>query len=261
VARINFDDDVEKQEEFWALLERVKGDRDVALGKLLRFFRVAQEAYGYDRPMTREDLDAKGLSVMVDVGWAVAVEGGYQAKGASDHFGWYRANVVNGKKRSEAQRSDNGRFSSSAAPAPLQPTDQQRTSAAPASLQPLALAPALAKGNIYISEPEGSGSVDKSAELEVALGQFQKTLDHFKTGRAPLQSEKEELWKMLKAPIPIEELCHALSGLRYRQKSLSYDPAKDINIFKLWDPQKRAVLVSLSTQQAEKRREKMRGTA
>lgn len=97
VARINFDDDVDKQEQFWKLIEILKGDRDRAYGRLIRFFRIAQKAYGHDQPMTDEQIHAVGLGDMIESGWAVPVTGGYHSVGAKKYFDWYRKKVQNGK--------------------------------------------------------------------------------------------------------------------------------------------------------------------
>jgi hypothetical protein len=98
-----------------------------------------------------------------------------------------------------------------------------------------------------------------TADMDRVVAQLEKTLAHFKAGRPVIQREKEELWKMLKSNIPIEELCHALSGMRFEPKTPTYDPGKHISIFKLWDPERRLKLLTLSTQKAQEIADKRRG--
>lgn len=136
MARINFEDDVEAQDEFWVLLPLLGGDRDRAIGKLVRFFRIAQKAYGHDEPMTEEDLRSKGFGDMIESGWAKPVEGGgYQALGAKKHFNWYRQRCEAGQERADTQRDEKGRFQSKRS------SDETPTNTGdrPATVQPLTL--------------------------------------------------------------------------------------------------------------------------
>lgn len=94
------------------------------------------------------------------------------------------------------------------------------------------------------------------AHLERVVQQLNRTLAHFKAGRDALDSEKQELWKMLASKISVEELAHAISGMRFEAKTLSYDPAKHIDIFKLWDRQRRVKMLTLSTQEQQRRASK-----
>lgn len=137
MARINFDDDIESQDEFWNLMPLVSGDRDRALGMIVRFFRFAQDRFGECRVVTEAELTQRGLGVMIQSGWAVPNgDAGYQAKDAEDRFGWYLQRKTAGKRRSNGERDDQGQF-------------QRDTSGSPAEEerdlvphQPLALSPA-----------------------------------------------------------------------------------------------------------------------
>lgn len=109
MARINFDDDVESQDEFWRLLPLVGGDRDKALGKLVRFFRIAQKRFGHNEVISKEELESQGLAEMIQSGWAVEVGDGYQTKGAAKYFAWYRQKVEAGKKGGRPKQPDDNR--------------------------------------------------------------------------------------------------------------------------------------------------------
>jgi len=98
MARINFEDDVESRSEFWKLLKLTNGDRDIALGRLVRFFRLAQKAYGHDQVLTEAILKEEDLLDMIQSGWVITVGEGYRAIGAATQFEWYREKVLNGKK-------------------------------------------------------------------------------------------------------------------------------------------------------------------
>lgn len=174
MARINFDDDIESKKEFWKLLPLVGNDRDVALGKLVRFFRLAQRAYGEDRPIDKVELEDESLIVMIDSGWAIPFEGGYRGKGCDDHFAWYRQRVDAGKKRAESERDEMGRFKPSGKPAESSETPAE-PQLAPAAHQPLALAPALVnKEYIYSEEFESIWKKYGSGSKQVAAERFKK---------------------------------------------------------------------------------------
>lgn len=147
MARINFEDDVESQDEFWKLLEVHQGDRDRTLGRLVRFFRMAQQAWGYAEPMSEEKIRAKGFRDMIDTGWAVLEQGGYHALGAPKHFDWYRQRVVAGQSRGDAPRDSAGRFLSSGPPA-----DDQRN-VIPHQPLSLSLSPSLKKKSCQKAPP------------------------------------------------------------------------------------------------------------
>lgn len=263
MARINFDDDVERQDEFWSLLALVNSDRDSALGKLVRFFRLAQKKYGHDEDMTEADLRKVGLELMIASGWAIEVPGRpgcFQALGGAKRFEWYRQKVQAGTKRATGERDETGQFISSGSPADDQRTTSEPPAAEsgqPAAHQPPALAPVPApvpvqkQENIYFHA--GALGTVNDEHLEIAVEQFNKTLEHFKAGREVLQPEREQVWKMLASGIPLVELVHAISGMRYEAKTKEYDPGKHIDVFRLWNVQKRMKLVSLSTQEAERR--------
>jgi hypothetical protein len=94
------------------------------------------------------------------------------------------------------------------------------------------------------------------ASVDTATAQLQKTLEHFKAGREVVKSEREEIWKMLKSGIALNELVHAISGMRYEPPTNTFDPSKHVSIFRLWDREKRIKLMTLSTQEAQRREAK-----
>ncbi len=98
----------------------------------------------------------------------------------------------------------------------------------------------------------------KQEDHDRAVAQFQKTLDHFKCGRKPLSVEVRKIYELLLSGIPLYEIVHGISGMRYEPKTQTYDPSKHINIFRLFDAEKRAKLVTLSTQEQQRLAEKQR---
>lgn len=114
----------------------------------------------------------------------------------------------------------------------------------------------------YIYKADAEQKKVEPEILETAVAQFERTLKHFKAGDKASQPEKEELWRLLKAGIPIDELAHAISGMRYEQGTDTYDPAKNIKLGRLWDRDKRMKLYRLSKQEELRREEKRkaRGT-
>lgn len=141
MARVNIEDDLESHQEFWNLVQLAGGDRDRALGMLVRFFRIAQKAFGRDTLIAPNELERAGLASMIESGWAIAVAEGYEAKGAEKQFEWYRQRVSAGRTRSSGARDDHGRYvKTPPAETSEPPAEVQRT---PAPIQPLTLTPTL----------------------------------------------------------------------------------------------------------------------
>jgi hypothetical protein len=141
MARINIEDDVESQKEFRWLLKLLGGDHALALGKLVLFFRAAQDHYAAGTPLTATELKLDGLECMIESRWAVELgegTGHYQVKNPAKHFDWYRQKKVaakaGGKARASALRDSGGKFqpATSREPAEIQP----ETSREPAGDQP-----------------------------------------------------------------------------------------------------------------------------
>ena len=153
MARINFEDDVESKRQFWGLLKAV-GDRDAALGKLVRFFRLAQKHFGQESPIPKEELDAEGLGCMIESGWAVPVSGGYRALGAEEHFAWYRQKVEAGKKGGRPKQAENDN----------RPVISANRDKAPVNPPAPALSPALVKNQ----DTKGDGAM-RQTELALEL--------------------------------------------------------------------------------------------
>lgn len=109
MPRINIDDDIEQQDEFWNLLSLLQGDRDRALGQLVRFFRLTIKPWARGQGVTEAEILKAGLGTMLESGWAVPFEGGYTAKGADDHFAWYAQKVGAGMKGGRPSKSDDNR--------------------------------------------------------------------------------------------------------------------------------------------------------
>lgn len=147
MARINIDDSLEMQEEFWLLLEAMNGDRDKALGQLVRFFRIAQAAFSKQIPIAESEIKGAKLDAMIASGWAVPVSGGFESKGAEKHFAWLRqrieAGVAGGRARARAPRDERGRLLANAKRGP----DEIQADAGKiqTTSRPLAPSPALAQ--------------------------------------------------------------------------------------------------------------------
>lgn len=97
MARINIEDDIESREEFRKLLKIIGGNWDEALGKLVRFFRLAQKHYGKGEPVTKEEIADAELECIIKSGWAIPLQDGYQVLGADKQFAWYIQKVEAGK--------------------------------------------------------------------------------------------------------------------------------------------------------------------
>jgi hypothetical protein len=245
LARINFEDNVESQEPFWALLAVLGGDRDRALGKLIRFFRLAQKAYGYDQPMTQEELAQLGFQDMIDAGWAVPVEGGFQAFGAKKHFAWYRQKIESGIKGGETTRN---KHKSGGAIAPALPG---RVDVPPSPLS-LAPSPALALSkNKENTPPPTAGGVQGLTEC---IGEHEATLKHFGISKTALLADHGSIARAIQR-FGFERVRAALVGARFEEKTERFNPAKHYSLARILDHRKLEKFENLGFQAQPKKTE------
>lgn len=220
MARINFEDDVEAQDEFWNLLPLVGGDRDRALGRLIRFFRIAQKAYGQNVPMEEQDLRDKGFADMIESGWAVPVSGGYQALGAEVHFDWYRQKVDAGRRGglAKAENAKKALAETSVATAGL------------ADAYPLAPAPVPALSPAPIKKEKKEEGNPISQFLEEARKTWLETLVHLKAPRERLAQAEEVLIAQAISRHGGPDVILALLGARDEPAFDGFDPRKNIDL-------------------------------
>ncbi|MFO0254947.1 MAG: hypothetical protein ACK52V_12590 [Betaproteobacteria bacterium] len=223
MARINFDDGVESHEEFWSLLAIV-GDRDAALGKLVRFFRLAQAAYAKGDPVTEALLAEHGLTCMIAAGWALPVPGGYQVRQPEKHFGWYAQRVsaaqAGGRARAASPRDALGRLQpgSSRDPAGSQPA----TSRSQPTSSPLALAPA----------PAQKKEINQGEVLS-AKQEWTATLRHYGIDRPISPADEIEIAKALREH-GAESVMLAIRGARHEPRFDRFDPGKHVSLARIF---------------------------
>lgn len=257
MARINFEDDVEAQDEFWTLLPLLGGDRERALGKLLRFFRLAQKAWGYDQPMTAEELQEKGFSDMIESGWAVPVAGGFHSLGADKHFAWYRQKVeagkMGGRPKKEEADPDSGENRS------VLPDNR---SGPPAN--PLALAPVPAPVPVPVQKKENtsarardevSGQGLDIRELAEVIEAWAECLQHRGQDRKLFPGEDAQLGGFLIARGKDAALL-AILGMKYEPSDEGYKSSRHVHINRLIDPKKFPYFVGLGAQAKKQLAEK-----
>ena len=243
MARINFQDDVEAQDEFWVLLGLAGNDRDKALGKLIRFFRLAQRAFGYDEPMTEASLIAKGLQDMIESGWAVAVQGGFHALGAEKHFAWYRQSVQRAIKGGQANKK---RIEQASYP----------SGSIPASPLSLALSPALALSQK--KEERGIKFQLTGENLTQAFDTWLETLAKMKMGRSNLlEREKEAIGRAIQRD-GVLAVVSALRGVGNAPKD-DFDSSWFSDVTRVLNPKNFLRFVNLGIQQVHKQKEGANG--
>jgi hypothetical protein len=225
VARINFEDDIEAQEEFWALLPHCDNNRDIAIGRLVRFFRIAQGAYGHNEPMTEDELRLKGLECMISSGWAVPVLGGYQALGAEKHFSWYRQRVASGEKRAKSERDEGGKFTSGR---PAVASDR------PAVNQPLTLSPSLSLS------PSQNKKEIQGADMKKCFETWKETLRWAGSPRELTEGEKQSIVRAIQRE-GAENVETALYGVRHQPPIEGYNPKAFVRIDRVLEKDKNGV--------------------
>lgn len=228
MARINFEDDVEAQDEFWKLLPLLGGDRDRTIGKLVRFFRIAQKAYGQNIPMDESELREKEFGDMIESGWAVKVTGGYQALGADKHFDWYRQKVEAGRKGGLAKAEN--------AKKPLA-ADGVAT-AAEAGVYPLAPVPAPIPVLAPVQKEKERNEIFDCVKI------WGETLTVWGIPESAAKSDEMEIGRLIVSK-GFKNTCYALLGARYEEKTNSFNPAKHPSISRFWKTSNFSTFVKL----------------
>jgi hypothetical protein len=113
MARINVDDELLSFPRFQALVRRLNGDTEKALGRLIRFWWAAQRHWGQNRELVPiDEFELGDCEHLLEVGLAVRRETGVYARGAEKHFEWYferlEAARLGGKKSVETRRQRDG---------------------------------------------------------------------------------------------------------------------------------------------------------
>jgi hypothetical protein len=284
MARINIEDELESDFRFKRLV-RLVGDEDKAIGLIYRFWRIAQKLWGDEMSLIlEEEFHAEGFAPILSAGLAEVRDNGVYAKGSEDRFAWYlqkcRASKIAASVRTEKKSRSIGTKSRSTGNESRCTGDESRSietdsrstetcapvnplapALAPAPVPALApaLAPALSKihKEENVSDKKNQGTEPSQipdGHLETAIEQWEKTLLWANAGREILEQEKIQIFRMLKSDIPLVDLCHAFSGMRFEAEIPGvYDPKKNIDIFRVWDVKKRTKLITLSTQEAQRR--------
>lgn len=95
MARINVEDDILRNPRFQALVRRLGGDTEKAIGRLVRFWWAAQRHWGQNRNLVPLEEFALGdFDGLVEVGLAEIRANGVYAKGAEKHFEWYEQRIA-----------------------------------------------------------------------------------------------------------------------------------------------------------------------
>jgi hypothetical protein len=248
------EDNIESHEEFWTLLRLLDGDRDRALGMLVRFWRIAQNYWGHGELVPPEEIEAQRLQPVVESKWAIERDGRYYAIGSEEQFAWYRGKVESGKARAKAERGPDGQFVQRTAG-----VIQRRTKVIQREEQvnqPPAPAPSPAP--IQKQEYIYSGAAEKTAEpisagaIKTACEEWVRTLNHFGAKCAELTQAEQ-----LAVARGVHRFGHstailALRGFRNQQKTETYDPAKHLKLSNVFDPQKIDRLINLGRQAEQK---------
>lgn len=226
---MNIEDDIESREEFWKLLPLVGNYRDAALGKLVRFFRLAQRHFGQGTPIPREELDQQGLLSMIESGWAKPLGNGYQTLGAERQFAWYAQKVEAGKRRGKSKRDPGGKFKKESSGTPA---EHQRP---PALDQPLALSLSLSlsknkEGNTHTHTKAVSPKSSLREQIQIAYLTWCETLKHLGVASRSINPAQERSLQLGIHSLGLETVCLALEGARYEQKSERFDPRAHLSI-------------------------------
>ncbi len=112
MARINVEDDILRNPRFQALIRFLDGDMEKALGRVIRFWWTAQQHWGRQENLVPLDEFAiGGFEGLEEVGLAEVRADGVYAKGAKEHFDWYRQRIEAAKRggqKSAASRRKHG---------------------------------------------------------------------------------------------------------------------------------------------------------
>lgn len=113
MARINVEDDLLQNPRFQALVRRMGGDLEQALGRLVRFWWAAQKHWCDNKTLLpRDEFELGDFDHLIDVGFAVEKGTGIYARGGEEQFDWLRQKLesasVGGKKSAAIRREKYG---------------------------------------------------------------------------------------------------------------------------------------------------------
>lgn len=104
MARINVDDGLDSDQRFKALVRRLGGDDEKALGKVVLFWKLAQKHWGDEKALVPEPEFALGdWQQLLDVGLAERRDSGIYARGAEERFAWYLEQCRKNRKLAAAR--------------------------------------------------------------------------------------------------------------------------------------------------------------
>jgi len=232
MARINFDDDVESKRQFWELLKLCGGNRYEALGRLVCFFRLAQRWYGRELPIPAEELAAEDMQCMVESGWALPVEGGFQSLGADKYFAWYLQKREAGKKggRPPKPETDPGNRPVSPANRPVPPVNLPVRPENPLALAPvLAPAPAPAPAQKPTPTTTGAGNAELKAQVSECWSAWTETLEHFGIQAPGMNALQQTSIARAITQIGFENALDAIRGVRL-EGSEEFDPRRGLSL-------------------------------
>lgn len=113
MARINVEDNLLTNPRFQALVSRMGGDTEKAIGRLIRFWWAAQRHWCKNNSLIPlDEFELGDFGHLKEVGLAEIRADGVYARGAKEHFEWYRtlidAAAKGGRKSAESRREKYG---------------------------------------------------------------------------------------------------------------------------------------------------------
>lgn len=104
MPRLNIEDELDSDVRFQALIAKL-GDAEKAFGKLIRFWRCAQDFWGRESLVPEDRFRYGEWDVLIDVGLAERRADGVYARGAEERFKWY-LDLCRKNRRENAKRKD-----------------------------------------------------------------------------------------------------------------------------------------------------------
>lgn len=222
MARINIEDSLLIGKRFEKLMLML-GSKRAALGALVECWAIAQNLWKYsDNGIPRQTWDKEELAEEIILSGLAEDRGDFiYVRGSSEHFGWIRKSVENGKKGGRRPNAEIIKENSKPGLARLAHSLPSISSSSSSSKEK----------NIYIppsGEKQGTAS---KGDLARCLDEYLETLKQYGINSTSAQADIS-MARLLKAH-PVEDLVFAIQGMRYEKRTDKYNPANHVTIRRL----------------------------
>ncbi len=255
MASVRIEDEARRDPRFKILGKKIGSDRFSAIGRMIEVWAhcTERETYFLQPEIIDACADFDGfceLLLLPDVNLAEKTDQGIRIKGTQGRIEWLAAKRENGKS--------GGRPKKNLSETETKPKVNLEVTYIEPTPNPLTLTPALVPvpvlAPVKIKEKEEVKLI--SSELEACIKDWSGTLQYFKIDRPILPHEKMKIAALVKMYGDVKSVRYALVGMRFEQKSESFDPGKHLSLERLYDSKLFEKFINLAAAEMSKQKQK-----